>query len=984
MATTFLENLQKQIAEAIEEDASSRAKKGPQPNQSLSSSHSNGSSYANDQLAELIFYSAQIAATVLQQDLARQTARLTLSPNQPAVDPNDALAHLSAIIRLNHWAHPQNPTLRQIFTTASDLTHEILLRDLYNEESRSFQLQERLIQDKLTSSRKRGLAQNLNLFVKQLNFNPQTKEQLLAHISSQTFLNALNNPASTELITHLTRNTLKEHFANHLAPLNQEQLSAIAETRHQSALALKQGMKITLPSVIIELGKQTLAAAQKAFNPLSFPAPKDITQATIQKLSQWMPSLPPALGPALQTALETNLTGMPGQDKKQTWTTAHYQIIHLYESLNASQKHSTEAVLGRLNVPLNCALALSSTQHPLHTNTLHKLATVLATGQLSASSALETLAAIFAMQQQLETDKKNLQIRVGPDVKAAAQAAFDPLTEKEPNTLTAALRQFKQQGDQLIIKLKEITSTVPIVHSQSDTPLKTRIERALALTQVHPSLLQGITQQELTNQVITLLKPREAQQDSLHRLYVTHLISKANGEEPAPLLESALKLHTKPQPSAQQVGEFHALLSNTIQQILPPHSTANADETKKILSEVAELLSYRQLQPLPDPKQTQHLENQIINEIIRFARAQNDSKLEAQFKNPSEDDRRTVAYQARKQLETLQAEHISHTLRKNSEYLDDQRLNLQYAFSSPDQLAKTWTQKEQAEASIKQSHQTKASEIQSRIALLENALKITEEAKNFQSVQQFKDWITTAHQNRLDSALIEQARDPFNPHLHRKVQELTEFKDGLHNGRTSIKDTGTSGLDIRTIWDILNTYKAEINRELHQLNTQLSELHHAKKTFETTAGTNPPPQQRQKDRAHNSINSLSHAFDQAFKNDQSTTNTLSPRPFQGQSLEIILETAKAHSDLEQRTEKLNLYWNNFIPTPAANTRTKLADPIKACSKLLIYHELAQHETQVELPAALQDLAQKSLAGLQKLTPLRQRKQSPKPSLSSSL
>lgn len=975
MATTFLEDLQKQIAETIQQAASSKTisalSSSEQPNAANPANSNFEPIYSADQLSELIFYSAQFAATVLQQDIRRQTNRLTLPANQSSSDPNDALAHLSAIIRLNHWAHPQNPTVRQIFSAPTDLTHEILLRDLYNEEIRSFQLQDRLLQDKLLSSKKRGLAQNLNQFIKQLAQNPQTKERLLSSVSSQTLISSLHHPLSTEFLTHLTRTTLKEQFATHLEPLTQVQLSAIAETRLQSTLALKQGQKITLPSAITELGKQTLNALQTAFSPSTFPTPKDLALAAIGKLAQWLPSLSPSLDSALQKALYSNLTGLPGQNTQQVWTRAHHQISKIYNGLSPAQKQDTEKVIGLLQPSLSAALALSRLQHPLQTLTLDKVATSLATGQLSSTSALETLAALVAMQQQLETDKKNLHIRVTPQIKTAATAAFNLANPSDKDPLKTALRQFKQQGDELIAKLKDITTNTPTIHADDNTPLNTRLERALALTQVHPSLLQGISQNELANQIINLLKPRESQYQSLNPLYITHLISKANGEEPSPLLHAALQLHTQSPSSDQQLAQFKELLSKTIEQSLSVKSTLSPSETKKRLSEVAELLCYRPLQPSPDHQQIQHLEGQIISEIIRHAKNHNDTALEAQFKNPSESDRRIVAYQARKQLETAQADHIWRTIRKNSQYLEEQRLNLEYAFSSPTELAKSWIQKEQATTALTKSQQTQFSQIQTRIELLQNALSITDEAKNFQTVQQFKEWITNAHKNRLEGAQTEQARDPFNPQLNRHLQELTEFKTPLEKGRTSIKDADTGGLDIRTLWEILSKYKQQIAKELSQLETQLTELHYAKKTLESSAGVNAPESATRTTSPNRSINSLSAAFDQAYKNNPDTAHTLSPQPFQGQAIEIILETAKAHRDIEERTQKLNLYWNTFISNPLApaNTKANPTEAIKASAKLLIYQELAQNEQPVDLPPSLTELTHKSLASLQKIDTL---------------
>jgi hypothetical protein len=180
MATpnAFLQTLEKEIAIAIRGEAEARTR--IQENDTGNSTVSQ--TYSTEELAELIFYSAQSAAQTFQQDLSRQKSRLTLGtlPETPAspesttptanpLPPVDLLAQVTAILQIQNWLRSTNPNLHSSPVPENDPRQQpfgtqILLNQLYQEESRSFQLQNQLTDDKLIQQRKQHLQGNFRRF----------------------------------------------------------------------------------------------------------------------------------------------------------------------------------------------------------------------------------------------------------------------------------------------------------------------------------------------------------------------------------------------------------------------------------------------------------------------------------------------------------------------------------------------------------------------------------------------------------------------------------------------------------------------------------------------------------------------------------------------------------------------------------------------------------------------------------------------------
>src|SRR5208283_5198756 len=108
-------------------------------------------------------------------------------------------------------------------------------------------------------------------------------------------------------------------------------------------------------------------------------------------------------------------------------------------------------------------------------------------------------------------------------------------------------------------------------------------------------------------------------------------------------------------------------------------------------------------------------------------------------------DMRVIIYQAHKEVERKLSDKIARTVRRNAESLEQQTLAIAECFQSPAELAKAWTRKENAEATLDELRQTKASQLITQIQTLETALAITEQAKELKTIEAFRAWITDTH-----------------------------------------------------------------------------------------------------------------------------------------------------------------------------------------------------------------------------------------------
>jgi hypothetical protein len=201
----FLASLEKEIAIAIQADAQSRIR--IQRHGSGADEASLQQSYSTDELAELIYFGAQSAAQTFQQDLSREKSRLSLGmlveqPANPGVTtdtvplaPADLIGQITAVLQFHNWVRSTDPRTTPNYAEPSHpdidpISHQpngqILINQLYQEESRSFQLQNQLTQDKLVQQRKQTLQENFRRFYNQL--PAQAKNQLLANIPAEIVL----------------------------------------------------------------------------------------------------------------------------------------------------------------------------------------------------------------------------------------------------------------------------------------------------------------------------------------------------------------------------------------------------------------------------------------------------------------------------------------------------------------------------------------------------------------------------------------------------------------------------------------------------------------------------------------------------------------------------------------------------------------------------------------------------------------------------
>ena len=876
----FLQSLEKEIAIAIQGEAESQTR--IQSNES--DNHSTGQSFSADDLAQLIYYSAQSAGETFHADLSRQRNRLTLgkaadhSPDQGAsstpipLSPADLLAQFTAILQIHNWTRSLNPgphseTRPDIPRPAGQPSAEFVVNQLYHEEARSFQLQNQLTHDKLSQQRKQSLEENFRHFLERL--PREAKNQLLANTPPEIVLQN-GNAGPMGVLSWVTRTTVKQLTLHtdlpKLISLSHETVTGLVKERAEIARQLKSGAK-AVPGPHLEATRTpALAVLHQILSPAHFPDPKEIAAATIQRLALVLSdkSFP---AEALQAILTKHVSDktIHGTDQN-LWAIEHQRLTAGYASLAPGKRAEIESVTGTLQPALASALAAVTDEAPAHKDTLFRLGSFLTTGQLPIETTLETVNAILILQRQLETDRKSLQVKIDPILIAASQAVFDPGKEADANpSVLNNLKRFKSEGDALVTKLGLIASTRNnLTFANTDSPFSARLERAVGLTQLHAVLRQGLSHHEISTEVISLLKERQSPLHSLQNLHVAYVVEKPGPDQSAQasqtLQRAAFQAEKENNPRL-----FQEELENTIRTLIGKGDKTHARQT---LTEVAEVLRYLPLQPPINPQTVHITEQRIIGEIIRHAKSRHDSAMEAQFANPSESDMRVITYQAQKEVERKLSDKISRTIRKNAESLDEQRLALVQCFQSPADLAATWTRKGTAEASLDQLHQAKRSEIATQIESLETALTITEKAKELKTVADFKTWISGTHTRALQSAQADYAQDPFNIVRRNRVQELINFHPELENARTGVQDPAGT-LDIRAVWDILAQNKANIHRQIHQLKAQYEEFGRATKSIsdpeaiQLLNGTDSG--QHKQHNGTTGINSLSRAFDDAFK-----------------------------------------------------------------------------------------------------------------------
>ena len=977
MATpnAFLANLEKEIALAIQTDADSRTR--TQQNGVGAPTTRAQQPYSPDELAELIYYSAQCAAQTFQQDLSRQKNRLNLgaplpkSTNAPTaasrfpMDSVDLLAQITAVTQFHNWRRSADGNHQTAAPDADRFTQrpssQVLINQLYREESRSFQVQNQLTQDKLTQQRKQNLQENFSRFFAQL---PATaKNQLLAHIPPEIVLQN-TRAGQGGILSWITRDTVKVLVLQGLNPalaLDAEAIKGLLTERTQAARELNNGGKSIPGQHLQETKKATLNLIEHALSPDHFPDPAQIAAACIEKLGSLLSGFPFPTR-EIESALAKNAFNKTGQaTENNLWARQREQITTQFRQLPATQRAEIETAAGTLQPALASALAAATQESPRQKRVLFHLTSLLSTGQLPLESTLENVNTLLSLRYQLEADKKILQIKVDPRIKQAAQAVFDNANPQEADpSAVAALRRFKLEADELVTKLRHIVaSRNNLVFANTDSQFPARLERAVGLTQLHPVLRQGLTETEITKEIISLLKERENPFQTLQPLRIARAVHKSTATQPDDkahaLQEAALQTEKSNTPEI-----FHNRLQQTVRSAIREPDKTKARET---LKQIAEMLRYLPLQPPLDPQAVENTANKIVTEILRSAKSRHDNDLETQFTNPSPADMRVIIYQAHKEVERKLSDKIARTVRRNAESLEQQTLAIAECFQSPAELAKAWTRKENAEATLDELRQTKASQLITQIQTLETALAITEQAKELKTIEAFRAWITDTHNRALEAAQAQYEHDPFNIVLRTRVQELNEFKAQLATARSAAIDPA-GNLDIRVIWDILAQNKTNIQRQIHQLQNEHRELQR------TTRGIEDPESllavngsdhngKAQSQSAPIGINSLARAFDNAFAaafashSPNPEEQQQSANPFQGHPLEIILEAGNRQLQLRAKTNELNQYWIQLIGN---NHRTSTTDPrdpgteIDACAKLLLFHEIAKSESKPALPS----------------------------------
>lgn len=982
----FLAHLEKEIALAIQGDADSRANNG-QRIDSAPEANSAQQSYSVEELAELTYYSAQSAVQIFQQDLSRQQSRLSLgldpaaTPSSIPIAPADLLAQIAAVIQFHNWLPAANQNLRTALNPGSaPLRHptnaEILINQLYQEETRSFELQNQLTQDTLVQARRGHLKQNFTLFFTQL--PTEAKNQLIAEIPPEIVLQNSIGQGQASVLNWITRALVKQRalqFQNPPTPLSAQLFSELLAERAETAKQLKNGAKLVPGRHLQETRKSTLALLQESLNPGAFPEPAAVASATIDKLGSLLSGFPFPLE-AVQTALAKNVSDKTGQSAEgKLWARQHTELKAQYDNLPAAQQAEILKATGSLQPALACALFAACKESPRQKGALLHLSSLLTTGEMSLEPTLENINSLLSAVRQLDSEKQSLQIKIDPSLKQVAHAAFNNTdrTGLDPVAFSA-LRRFKIEGDELISKLQGIiASRSTFVFATTESPLAMRLERAVALTELHPVLRQGITDTEITNEIVNLLKERQnpfqTLQELPQHLHIARLVEKISPQEQQkslhPLQKAALAASEKQNPPI-----FHWEVQNAIHSSI---GQANQIKTRETLRLAAELLRYLPLQPPPDRTTVELTAHKLITEILRHAKSHQNSDLEKQFTNPSLDDMRLITYQAQKEIERKLSDKIARTLRKNAEILEQQTLALTECFQSPLELAKAWTRKQNADATLDELRQTKATQLTTQIQSLQTALTIIEQAKELQTIDQFKEWITSTHARALQSAQAEYQHDPFNITLRNRVTELTQFKPEIETARTATKDP-SSNLDIRVVWDILAQNKANIEHQIHQLQNQQHELQRVARGIANAQSVEDKSGSK---RSEIAINSLSHAFDEAFKKKaRQTTEPItdgSPQdqqyqwtnPFQGEALELIIEAGSRQLQLRAQTLQLHQYWTNLIglpngsshPARSGNTN-EIEDPgaqIKAVARLLLFHEIAKHPAKPDLPSELNQI-----------------------------
>jgi hypothetical protein len=979
----FLQSLEKEIAIAIQGEAASRTK-----NQSNGSDYpAPQPAYSADELAQLIYYSAQSAAETFQADLSRQKNRLTLgqaaeqSPTPGTapipLSPPDLLAQFTAILQVHNWVrsidpHSDSKTRPETPRMVDQPGATFLVNQLYQEETRSFQLHNQLTQDKLSQQRKQPLQENFRRFLEQL--PTDAKNHLLTNIPPEIVLQN-SNAGQIGVLSWVTRSTVKQLSLQSELPnpvsLNDETVTALLKERAEIARQLKTGTK-TVPGPYLEATrKATLEVLNQVLTPTQFPNPKDIAGATIQQLDSLLSD---KFFPTeeLQVILTKNVAdkAIHGTDQN-LWAIEHERLTAGYASLPQAKRAEIESTTGTLQPALASALAAVTEESPTHKNTLFQLGSLLTTGQLPVETTLETVNAILILQRQLETDRKSLQVKIDPSLIPASQAVFDPAKEADANpALLNKLKRFKAEGDALVTKLELITRTQNnLTFANTDSPFSARLERAVGLTQLHAVLRQGLSHYDISTEVISLLRERQSPLQSLQNLHVAYVVEKPdqhqNGQGSKTLQKIALQAEKENNPRL-----FQEELENTIHSLIGKGDKATARQT---LTDVAEVLRYLPLQPPVNPRAVQITEQRIIGEIIRHAKNRHDHAMEAQFTNPSETDLRVITTQAQREVERKSSDKIFRTIRKNAESLDGQRLALAICFQSPADLAAAWTRKGIAEASLNQLHETKRSQIATQIESLETALSITEKAKELKTIADFKVWITETHNRALQSAQADYAQDPFNLGSRNRVQELLQFTPELEQARTGAQDPA-GNLDIRAVWDILTQNKTNLQRQIHRLKVEREQFgRHTISVSDPEAiqllnGTTSG--QTNQNNGTNGINSLSHAFDDAFRQKDMAGITSAPdqpapdqpyqwtNPFQGHPLEAILDAGARQRQLQSKTQELAEYWSKFLGKTNLHEENRLPDQgaeIQAAAKLLLLHEMARSETKPDLPSEINQI-----------------------------
>ena len=985
MASTnpFLAALEKDIALAIEADADSRGKK--QKTDSPDHRAAQERAYSVDELAELIYYSAESAAQVFKQDLTRQQSRLSLglnpTPTTPAtpIDCADLLTQITAVIQFHNWLPASNQNLRAAFDPDSQAvkyptTTQILINHLYQEETRSFQLHNQLTQDKLLQVRRGHLKENFTAFYTQL--PTELKNQLIAEIPPEIILHNSTGQGQTSLLNWITRGTIKERalrFENAPTIPSTQAFSELLAERAQAAKQLKNAAKL-LPGPQLEQNRQsTLLLIEEATKPGAFPGSTDVATATIEKLAALLTGFPFPLE-ALQGALAKTASEKTAETAEgKNWALQHAELNHRFQRLPLAQQSEIINTTGSLQPALAAALAAACKKSPRQKATLFHLSSRLTTGEMPFQSTLESINVLLIAARQLHAERQSLELKTDPKLKDLAQAAFNNTdsTGLDPATFSA-LRRFKTEGDELVVKLQTITATrTRIVFANTESPLAARLERAVGLTQLHPVLRQGITDTEITNEIISLLKERQhpfptSEQLSQH-LHIARLVDKIGPEQHHrslhPLQKAALEANEK-QPSI-----FHRELQDSIHSTIGQSNQTNIRQTFAL---AAELLRYLPLQPPLDPITVDITAQKLISEILRHAKSHQNTDLEKQFTNPSLNDMRVITYQAQKEVERKLTDRIARTVRKNTMMLEQQTVALAECFRSPLQLAKAWTRKESAETHLGQLRQTRATELATGIESLKTALSITEQAKELQTIEQFKIWIKDTHHRALESAQRDFQSDPFNITLRTRVQELARFKPDIETATTGVKDPAAN-LDMRAVWEMLGQNKSNIEHQIRQLQNEQQELQRVTTGIANAQSLDPahahqPNGKSRPQTMRPGINSLSYAFDAAFKNIDLQSNPVQGQeqrwinPFQGHPLETILEAGTRQLQLRAKTRELQQYWITLsgLPddSPASINEMDPKDPapqIEAAAKLLLFHEIAKYPAKPDLPPELNEI-----------------------------